>query len=279
MPIDSAFLRAAQTAFDPYVLASGTEHVAFLLYSLVRMTRPRSVVEYGSGYTTLFLLRALMDNTRDADEERASLLAKTAAAGGAAALDAAWDDPRVAQWLGDGGKACGVDPAWYLETYRPRLYSFEDQDDAHEYAARMKNAVQSLELADALVHIKGRRPSPELLPARAYPIDLAWNDHRDYREFFDSFWPHLHPRGGLMLFHNTTAVAASWDDVQWMKARRAEAGDLEILTLQEPHKLSQNSCTILRRVSAALPRFLTKDSATGILSALRALDDAKPRAR
>jgi hypothetical protein len=269
MPIDEKFQRVARLAFNPYVRSSGTEHVALLLYSLVRMARPRTVVEYGSGYTTLFLLAALADNARDIEDERAALHAKTLAAGEIVELDLPWKDPRVGEWFGSGDKACGVDPAYYLDAYVPQLFSVEGSDESHEYVRRMREAVAELRLAPLLTHLTGAAPSVDILPERAFPIDLAWNDDKAFRTFFETYWPHLNPRGGLMVFHNTTAVKCFWDEIVWMKEARAAAGDLELLTMQEPHKLAQNSCTILRRTSGFQPRFLANVSAPEVFEALR----------
>lgn len=264
MAISASFLGIAQESFNPYALPSGTEHVAFLLYSLVRMTRPRTVVEYGSGYTTLFLLAALAENATDFEEERAGLQAKTEVLGDDPLAQLKRKNPAGQAWLAGGGKACAVDPGFYLEPHRPRLYAFEEHAQGGEYAQRLTSAVRRLELSDYLTYVTGAGFSAEALPAEALPIDLAWNDDKDYQQFFESVWPRLNPDGGLMAFHNTVSVAQSWNAIQWMKARQAEAGDLETLTLCEPHKLSQNSCTILRRTSACRPRLHTAELVTGV---------------
>ena len=43
-----------------------------------------------------------------------------------------------------------------------------------------------------------------------------------------------------------------WNDVQvpdieWMKQSRSAAGDLEMLSIIEPHKLAQSGCAIFRK--------------------------------
>jgi len=43
-------------------------------------------------------------------------------------------------------------------------------------------------------------------------------------------------------------VEAFWNIISCIRAKRSHAGDLEILTLPEPHKLNQSSYTILRRM-------------------------------
>lgn len=90
MGMDEQFLKTAQESFNPYVPGSDTELMAPLLYSLARMVRPRTVIEFGSGYTTPFLLRTLADNAADVEVERRLLGEKTLAVIG--------DDPRRARW-------------------------------------------------------------------------------------------------------------------------------------------------------------------------------------
>jgi predicted O-methyltransferase YrrM len=268
MPIDAAFMREAQAAFNPYSPGSGTEHVAFLLYSLVRMTRPRTLLEYGSGYTTLFLLAALADNLSDVEEERASLLTRVEALGDVGSGEISVDDARVAEWFNTEGKTCGIDPAQYLVPYSPRLYSFERHDAEHPYAARLRTAVARLGLDAWFTQIAGQGPAFETVPEDNRPVDLAWNDDMHYREFFLQIWPMLNPRGGLLIFHNTVATERAWSAIEWMRTERARAGDLEVLTLQEPHKLNQNSCTILRRTSQFQPRHLTEAIMPEVLDSL-----------
>ena len=45
-----------------YQEGAGTENVGPFLYSLIRMIRPRKVLEIGFGYTTPFILKALEEN-------------------------------------------------------------------------------------------------------------------------------------------------------------------------------------------------------------------------
>ena len=47
---------------DHYRSQMGTENVAPLLRSLIRMVRPQRVLEIGAGYTTPFLLDGLEKN-------------------------------------------------------------------------------------------------------------------------------------------------------------------------------------------------------------------------
>jgi len=263
MALDAQFIQIAQSAFDPYVPDSGTEHMAPLLYSLARMVRPETVVEFGSGYTTLFLLRALADNAVDVDTERRLLREKTLAVFGEDSSDLLLGDgktdARAMHWYSSGGKACAVDPGYYINAYCPRLFSFERQSADHPYTKAMRDTVSALEHQGIFVPFYDAMFSAKALPREAFPIDLAWNDDTAYREFFGELWDALNPRGGIFVFHNVPACEEWWLAIEWMKEQRAAAGDLEVLILQEPHKLNQNGCAILRRVSDYRPPFALGD--------------------
>ena len=56
---DREFLEACRPLYSVHM---GVENAASLLYSLIRFVKPKSVVEVGAGYTSLWLLRALADN-------------------------------------------------------------------------------------------------------------------------------------------------------------------------------------------------------------------------
>ena len=65
--LSTEFLSSAAKLYLP---GYGTERMAPLLHSLVRFHRPERVVEFGFGYTTPFLAKALADNANDVAEER-----------------------------------------------------------------------------------------------------------------------------------------------------------------------------------------------------------------
>lgn len=270
MPLDADFFAIAQAHFNPYTQFSGTEHVGPLLYSLARMTRPRSVVEYGSGYSTLFILQALADNLADAAEERRQLIDKTrrillADAGNQImrGLRAATDfqsleESQAAEaqrWFESGGIACGVNPQFYLEPYSPRLFSIEQQPATDPYVQTMSQAVRMLGHQELFTHLCGTHFKPALAEVPATPIDWAWNDVNDYYDFFVTFWERLNPAGGLLIFHNVPSDMDWLAAVHRMKQERAADDDLEVLILEEPHKFCQNGCAILRRTSGYRPRF------------------------
>ena len=227
-----------------------------LLYSLVRMTRPRVCIEYGSGYSTFFLLAALRDNNTDIGNEIKALEAKSRVLEESSGWEPTLTDSVYSEWLENGGLACQVDPDFYVKSRTPHLYSFEGLSDQHSYVRTMLELLKGLSLADMFSQINGTRFMADRLPDEAIPIDLAWNDAKEYEEFFAEVWPLLNPNGGLMILHNTISVKRFSDAVDSIRASRRKENDLEMVTLIEPHKLCQNSCTIFRRKPSEKPAFL-----------------------
>ena len=82
---DREFLEACRPLYSVHM---GVENAASLLYSLVRFVKPKSVVEVGAGYTSLWLLRALADN-----DDELKRLSKLQEEGGADLLSWPWCEP------------------------------------------------------------------------------------------------------------------------------------------------------------------------------------------
>ena len=87
MALDKRLFDAAEELFSP---GMGTEHVGPLLYSMVRMTRPKRVLEVGLGYTSPFLAQALKDNTEEIERDLQILTGQQEDSGRKAVLVGAW---------------------------------------------------------------------------------------------------------------------------------------------------------------------------------------------
>jgi hypothetical protein len=194
-------------------------HVALLLYSIARKAKPRIVIEYGSGYTTLFVLAALADNASAQKEEYKGLVAKTKCAAERGSVDS--DRELVERWYSAGGKAAGVDPGYYVRYQEPHLHVFEELAKDSDHAFLVRRAISDLGLQHYATYHAGKRLCADTVTADIEVVDLAWNDY------------------GFIC---------------WTTSQRRAAGDLEVLTIPEPHKLNQNSCTILRRVTNYTPQ-------------------------
>jgi len=85
-------------------------------------------------------------------------------------------------------------------------------------------------------------------------IDFLWLDGFN-RETFDLFWPLVRDDGGVAVLHSTLNNHKNWNFIQELKLRQATSDfcDFELVSLLEPHKWQQNSCTLLRKTTAYDP--------------------------
>ncbi|MFD7614918.1 hypothetical protein [Streptomyces sp. NPDC059828] len=248
--------RRTPDAFDTAVSrlrvpGMGTEVVAPLLANLVRMTRPRRVLEVGMGYTTPFLAAALAESEALFEEESAALAAKTRPyLDGGAELDETWlnAEPPLAV------------PAQYLEPYRPRLVAVDDLSIADSSAGRVKEVLDELGLTDRVTIVNA--PLQEcraLLPEDFTPIDFAWVDAWECLFFLDHFLDLINPDGGLIALHYLMTYPEGEAILRYLdRMVRSRPGELEVMNLLEPHKLVQNSVTLIRRTGGAPRRYASK---------------------
>jgi predicted O-methyltransferase YrrM len=240
----------------------GTELMAPLLHSLARSVRAERVLEVGAGLSTLFLLRALAENAADVERERSLLPAKNAGYDPAWARDeeaARRAGPAVVRWLEADPPL--ADPAWYDRPYAPRLLSVDDGSSPFTTAGAVPEAAQAAGLDRFLDLRRGDfRVVAAELRAAGERVDLAWFDcggYREYRDFLDLCWDLVEPDGGLLVLHYTVTVPNHERAIAELTAAaaRGERGRFEMLSLVEPHKLMQNSCTLVRRCEAPPRRY------------------------
>jgi predicted O-methyltransferase YrrM len=209
----------------------GTEHLAELLYSLVRFTRPRRVLEIGAGYTTLFILKALADNL---------------------------DSYRTELRCLEGTRATGDDQSalllrrYYDSPYEPVLVSIDDFSDRRSTAHRVSDVAQTLGLAGLLELLTTDfREALPSLKHRLSPIDFAWLDcgaYDNYQYFIEHVWPYVNGDGGLVMFHSTETNLEAQAFMRKMKLWQATTAfeKFELCSLLEPHKVRQNSVALFR---------------------------------
>lgn len=241
MPLDAKFFEIAEPLRVP---SMGTEHVALLLYSLVSMLRPRSVLEIGAGYTTLFLARALADAKSEADRDRNRTQAESAG------------DQRL-QILSDEA----------LRDYQPCLYVIDDLSYPDTSSSTVENAFDRLGVADIARFITANfRGASRLLPASAVPVDFVWFDCGAATDagvtFLNEYWPLVNENGGVIAFHSLHVALKGVPPersgfripsplLNELRKRQVDAGrrrQFELVSLVEPHKILQGDVTILTKV-------------------------------
>lgn len=229
------------------VQGMGTEVVAPLLSHLIYMTRPRSVLEVGMGYTTPFLARALADVEEMVVEEAPALVAKTQPyLDSGRALDDEWlnADPAL------------LVPEHYTTRQPSRFVAVDDMSGTYTSAPRVQAVLEDLGLADRVTLVNAElRDCVELLPAGFLPIDFAWVDTWDCLYFFDKFWPYINPGGGMVAFHYLMTYPEGEAVLDYIAtSQRLHPGEFEVLNLLESQKMRQNSLTVIRRTSGEATR-------------------------
>jgi predicted O-methyltransferase YrrM len=240
----------------------GTELVGPLLRSLVCLARAATVLEVGGGATTLYLLDALAENARRHESELRMLEAKqrlydpswaddegAADRDGAALLTWLEADPPLAR------------PEYYAQPYQPRCVSVDDVSSPFSAASRVRDAAEQAGLA----HLLDQRfcDFRDLSSVLAHPeevFDLAWFDcggYGEYRDFLDLYWDRVRADGGMLVLHYTLTVPSHERVLTELAAHQETGirGQFEMLSLLEPHKLMQNSVTLIRRTAGSPPRF------------------------
>jgi hypothetical protein len=272
----------------PFQHLSGTEHVAPLLYSLIRMLKPQTVVEFGSGYTTPYILQALKDNEDDFNFNQ-KILKSRVAKNFAKLSDPARKVMLPDDWLLDettqevyGQEPVVPIPSFYARPYKPRLFTFEVLPADDIYVSKLSRLIGELKLDGYFTLSAGCRVTDyvQMVPAERRPIDFAWNDFGNKKRFYDETYDSIRDDGGIMAFHNTTSSEKDHkEDLD--KVFEAIRPNLltrkaELLTFLEPHKFTQRSLTVVRKTTGFKDEFfhdMTDEYDRSLLKLSRARSD------
>ncbi|WSQ10716.1 class I SAM-dependent methyltransferase [Streptomyces sp. NBC_01231] len=229
----------------------GTEAVAPLLANLMRLIRPRRVLEVGMGYTTPFLAAELADLRDAARAEAAALAEKTRRhLADEKQLDDAWllADPPL------------VTPVAHAEPYEPSLAVVDNLQDPDSSAGRVTEVLKELALEDSVTVVNADlKELAAHLPADFRPIDFAWVDAWECLYFFDHLMDLVNPDGGVVVMHYLMTYPEGEAVMRYIaEYQRKHPGELEVLNLLESHKLMQNSITVLSRTSGRAKRRYAK---------------------
>lgn len=261
--ISDEFYRAVARLRRPEM---GTERMGPLLHSLIRTTRARSILEVGMGYTTPFLAHALESNRLDFERDRKLLVTKTRRM---AALGDQWfvEAPALA------------DPGFFVAPFEPALNVIDDESANGTSVRRVGNVLKQLGLAQHLALWRGdfRNLHDEFIAA-GKRFDFVWFDcggYREYRDFLDLYWDLIDDNGGVLVLHYTLTNLSMGAILQALKLRQATEAfnDYELLSLLEPDKFEQNSCTILRKTRGYRDRIYSAVDSKMLGDAARLLSD------
>ena len=242
MPLDANFYRAVEPLYYP---GMGTEHVACLLYTLVRMTRPRNVLEVGLGYTTPFIAQALADNVKEFQADRHSL----------------------ANPVEDDERRLVLAEEYFRGDYAPMHHAIDDFSDQDSSGKEALQVIEALKLDPMVqVHEGDFRGLSREMNQSAFPLDLVWFDCGglpEYVDFIEEYWHLINLEHGMLLLHFTYSRLSFVRDgaqsvalicgpvANEIKRQQIRAGvnaSFEVLSLVEPHKRRQGSVTMIRKL-------------------------------
>ncbi len=229
---DRDFLSQAALLYNPCM---GVENLGPFLYSFLRMTKRRKVVEIGAGYTTLWILQALKDNDIELESIRS-----IQRSGECKLLNIDWSIYESVE---------------YFDAEVSQLLCIDNCEHQRETASGAGLVAKSLGL-DSYLEFKRGDAFDMKLPDST--VDVLWCDFgvgARMREFISSAWDCISP-GGFLLCHSTLT---NENTRAWLEAIRRrepkeitgiEPGEYTELSLLESHKRFQNSVSILQKRSA-----------------------------
>jgi predicted O-methyltransferase YrrM len=223
------FLAHTESLYNPVM---GVENVGPFLYSFVRFTKVRRIVEIGAGYTSLWILQALKENDIEMNKIR--------------------DLKRE-------GKCRLMDWPWTPEV------EVETFDDVKASLLCVDNCLHQKETASgaaAVAKTLGLDEYFDFVQGDAYQmdfeknsIDLLWCDFgvgSRIKDFAAAAWQSICP-GGFLICHSSLTNQRTRDWVEAIRNCEAEDvtglpdGEYVELSLLEPHKHYQNSISIIQK--------------------------------
>lgn len=216
----------------------GTENSARLISTLICMARPETVVEIGSGDSTIFIAQALQQALRDWRHDTAL-------------LDTSKWEERTAL----------LDPVGIPEAYRPRLITIDDFSAEGSSAEDAWRLLKDSGIDESTVTFirEDFYAIDEATIASWGSIDIAWIDAAtpaDDIRFVAALWEHIAPGGYLCLHEPTMLSVVSAGESQRLRRVRSPIWEelvhrlddsFELITLPELHKYRQSGLGIIRK--------------------------------
>lgn len=184
------------------------ENLGPLLYSLIRFTKRRRIVEVGAGYTTLWILQALKDN--DDEMQRINELDNE---GRLRMLDYPFGTPALKEWK--------LSSSSYT---RPSLLCIDNCEHQRETASSAVRVAETLGLDSYIEFLQGDAfDALDTHFSELESIDLLWCDFgvgSRMKEYAANVWKYIKP-GGFLLCHSTLTNRGTR---QWLEGLRERRG-------------------------------------------------------
>ena len=185
----------------------GTENVGAFLRSMVMMLRPKRILEIGAGYTTPFLLEALINNER------------------------VFDDGNLKESY------------FQNYVYDPKLIIIDNQSLGELATVEGMEEIINSEYTD-FVEGYFQEKGEELFKKYGY-FDFVWFDcggAKEYRSFIEEYWDYC---SNYVFFHFT--LSNGKPNLLHKIIHDKIKGEHVILDIIEPHKRRQGSITMVKK--------------------------------
>ena len=263
MFLDNTFYQSIKKLKAP---RAGTELMGPLLHSFIRTVRPANVLEVGMGYTTPFILKALTDNRNDFLLELEQLQNKnrdylTKIEGEETKILKQGSKPLVLmdEWIAKDPPLAA--PEFYTNIYEPVLHAIDNFSSSNSFSSNVQDVLRTMNLDKYLKTYNGdfRDFKDKVIEDGRY-IDFVWFDcgnAEDYKDFVEEYWNAINPDGGYLLLHSTLNRYSFHSVMTYFKSKigTSEFNDIEVLSLLEPHKLTQGSVTMIKKITKEIPKF------------------------
>jgi predicted O-methyltransferase YrrM len=202
----TTFLHHVWPLYNPHM---GVENVGPLLYSLVRFTKVRNIVEVGAGYTTLFLLQALKDNDNEMHR-----IVKLDGEDKLRLLDYPFGTPKLDEWASTSSPQHSVSS----------LLCIDNCEHQKETASSAVHVSRTLNLDPYLQFLKGDAfDALDTHFSQDETIDMLWCDFgvgNRMMEYVSRVWRYIRP-GGFLVCHSTLTNERTR---VWLEGVRRRAG-------------------------------------------------------
>ena len=225
---------------EPLISKSmGTEHMSPFLYNFIKFVRPHRCLEIGGGLTTVYILSALKELYELEKEEMSN-------------KETNFD--------------LGLKNADYYNLKNPDfiLHCFDLLNHPKTSANKILEVAKKLELEKYLkFYNEDYKNLINVIPKEELEFDLIWCDLgglENYLVYQDLLLPMISNRGGYIIFHSTLSNIHGFAFLSQLKLKLSNGmlPNFELISLFEPHKKMQNSCTILRKVGGLSNRIYSE---------------------
>ena len=217
----------------------GTEHMSPFLYNFIKFVRPHRCLEIGGGLTTIYILTALKELYELEKEEMSN-------------KETNFD--------------LQLKNSDYYDLEHPNfiLHSFDLLNHPKTTANKILEVAKKLELEKHLkFYNEDYKNLVNAIPKEELEFDLIWCDLgglEHYLVYQDLLLPMISNRGGYIIFHSTLSNVHGLAYLSQLKLKLNSGmlPNFELISLLEPQKKRQNSCTILRKIGGLSNRIYSE---------------------